>query len=708
MTQEWLNVADITPRIAYTATAGQTAFPVPFVFFENADLKVYRNGSLLTLGTHYTVAGAEQETGGSVTLTVGATAGDRILIMRVLVIEQTTHIPPSGPLDIPAINIQISKLIAIDQYLRFLIDRSIIVAPEDPTPTTPLPNAAARALKYLIFDSLGNPAVGNPSGLTTPVSTAMAPVVAASTLEIARSALRAADAATTSFVTATRSELKDVDTSAVSTSYLTEAGREGLFIWLAGDYSAQISADPQEGIYIKATAVAVTSGAWERVHTRGFCDVKWFGAKGDGYVTDDTAAIQACINFVGTLYKGTVWISPGGYRITSQLTLSTPLIEVAGPGCKVSSIKATVNNISLFTVTAARCAIRNLSIFQPVLCASQSALIYVGSGAVQCVFECLDLVGGWNCMLFGSGSANNTVRDVVARATNGGQIIDVQGGQFVSIHDCVLDHDWPVVVPNPSQFKGARGNLTAYAVGDVVTASGVYLQCRVAGATGSSIAPLLWYETDIVDGSVRWRLANTVGSCALRADTGAIRVRVVDTDHTGAFDTGIVISNSFGGAKPSEIMVSRCESSGVVFNGVAISAGNRITIENCEFNQPVGNASTQSAVIVSGASVYDVSITNCRAASGFDIGVYLGAGSGFQVMNNRLFCATGVKITGGVSKFSVCDNSTSSVDWGSASSGIVVDAGSSDYYVITGNITGLGSPVSDGGSGTHKTVSANW
>ena len=37
-----------TPRNTYTATAGQTAFTIGFEFFKVADVKVYKNGSLLT------------------------------------------------------------------------------------------------------------------------------------------------------------------------------------------------------------------------------------------------------------------------------------------------------------------------------------------------------------------------------------------------------------------------------------------------------------------------------------------------------------------------------------------------------------------------------------------------------------------------------------------------------------------------------------
>lgn len=124
MTAPWIDVSDTTPRIAYTATAGQIAFTVPFVFFESDDLRVYQNDVLLTLEVQYSVAGAEQ-TGGTVTLTTGTVLGDEITISRHVAIEQTSHVPVFGPLDVPSINIQFSKLIAILQQLEDELLRSL-------------------------------------------------------------------------------------------------------------------------------------------------------------------------------------------------------------------------------------------------------------------------------------------------------------------------------------------------------------------------------------------------------------------------------------------------------------------------------------------------------------------------------------------------------------------------------------------------------
>ncbi|ANK73725.1 hypothetical protein FA04_14515 [Ensifer adhaerens] len=112
---------------------------------------------------------------------------------------------------------------------------------------------------------------------------------------------------------ATRTALKAVDSTKVTTAYLREDGREGTFLWRSGDYSAEIAADTQEGVYIKADAIAATSGAWVR-DFNGTVRPQWYGAIGDG-VADDTAEISAAI-----ASGFNVDLSWGIYRITSKIT----------------------------------------------------------------------------------------------------------------------------------------------------------------------------------------------------------------------------------------------------------------------------------------------------------------------------------------------------------------------------------------------------
>ena len=58
-----INIANNNPRINYTATSGQTVFTVPFEFFDNTDIKVYIEGTLKTITTHYSVSGGNGSTG---------------------------------------------------------------------------------------------------------------------------------------------------------------------------------------------------------------------------------------------------------------------------------------------------------------------------------------------------------------------------------------------------------------------------------------------------------------------------------------------------------------------------------------------------------------------------------------------------------------------------------------------------------------------
>lgn len=93
-------------------------------------------------------------------------------------------------------------------------------------------------------------------------------------------------------VVATRAALRDLNTSRWKAAYLTEAGREGAFIWRAGNFSSNVAADTMEGIYIKADAVAATEGAWVRQFV-GQVSVMWFGA--GPAVADNTSIYNAII-----------------------------------------------------------------------------------------------------------------------------------------------------------------------------------------------------------------------------------------------------------------------------------------------------------------------------------------------------------------------------------------------------------------------------
>ena len=159
---------------------------------------------------------------------------------------------------------------------------------------------------------------------------------------------------------ATRTALASMPTDAPA--LLTEAGREGLFLFDSANLSARISADPQQGVFVaKASTPSGASGAWVRKYS-GPVDVRWFGAIADN-TTDCLAAINAAITFlrltqpVGNTYQcpnGTLLFPAGRFycsgtiQLKSQLTL---LGETIGAGGSATQIRFPANTAGIVVNT---------------------------------------------------------------------------------------------------------------------------------------------------------------------------------------------------------------------------------------------------------------------------------------------------------------------------------------------------------------------
>jgi len=193
-TQGWLNVSDVTPRIAYTASPGQAAFTVPFVFYDEADLRVYVDNVLQVLSTDYATSGALDEDGGSITLVAALAGGESVIILLSLTYEVTTHIPPSGPLDIASINLQFSKVVSMLQQIDTNRVRSLHQPDSDADDLNDLPIAATRASKFLAFDATGQP-MASAAPPSAPTSAFMATLLDDADAAAARATLGVIDQA---------------------------------------------------------------------------------------------------------------------------------------------------------------------------------------------------------------------------------------------------------------------------------------------------------------------------------------------------------------------------------------------------------------------------------------------------------------------------------------------------------------------------------
>ena len=120
-----ITISDTSPRVQYTASGSQTAFTVPFEFFNATDIKVIRTVSTTdttltynaspSSATQYSVAGAGESGGGSITLGGGATAGHKYTIYRDLPISRSTDFPNSGTFPIETLNTELDKIVAMMQ-----------------------------------------------------------------------------------------------------------------------------------------------------------------------------------------------------------------------------------------------------------------------------------------------------------------------------------------------------------------------------------------------------------------------------------------------------------------------------------------------------------------------------------------------------------------------------------------------------------------
>lgn len=149
----------------YTATAGQTVFDYDFPVLDADDLGVYQlpNGGTtetrLTRGTDYTVTGVGLEAGGTIVLTAGRAAGDRISIVGERTPRRATDFNEAGAFTAAALNLELDALTVVLQEAAAKAGRTLRLADGDADADLRLPVLAQRLGRVLRFD----PVTGAPT-----------------------------------------------------------------------------------------------------------------------------------------------------------------------------------------------------------------------------------------------------------------------------------------------------------------------------------------------------------------------------------------------------------------------------------------------------------------------------------------------------------------------------------------------------------------
>jgi parallel beta-helix repeat protein len=175
-----MTISTTESRISYNGNGVTTVFSFPYRFLVNGDLVVVEVSAAgvettKTLTTDYTITGAGDDAGGSVTMLAAPAVGTRLVIYRDTEVVQETDYVSGDPFPAETHERALDRLTMIAQEIGSDADRSIKVPVGDSSSlSTTLPASANRLDKFLVFD-----ATTGATELSTVTQTQVASAVAA-------------------------------------------------------------------------------------------------------------------------------------------------------------------------------------------------------------------------------------------------------------------------------------------------------------------------------------------------------------------------------------------------------------------------------------------------------------------------------------------------------------------------------------------------
>lgn len=311
-----MSVPSSTTWIQAALTSVPQTIPVTFVFQNSSDLLVLDSKTspptTLIQNSDYTVTGGSGSVG-NVTLIAGGTnavkVGDVITISRRVPLTQSEAFPPGGPATPQMVGRALDKLTELAQQVNLLAGNSLqFQGDESPSPAFSVLPLAARKNAFLAFDINGHPSFLNAASI---VSSVAAPL-AVSSIQALRAVL-----------------ITPVTNGApvnVLGYYVAGDGGGGPIRYLSKGQAPGTYTDNGSSVIVPIGGDGSAAWLWE---TSGLVNVRWFGAKGNA-IADDTATLQAAIDYCGASATGCLYI-PAGRYITNTLTLVRNLV-VFGDG----------------------------------------------------------------------------------------------------------------------------------------------------------------------------------------------------------------------------------------------------------------------------------------------------------------------------------------------------------------------------------------
>lgn len=321
-----MSLATTVNKVQYTANGSTTAFSFPYKFNTNGDLTVTETNlstgvdTIKTLTTDYTVTGAGNAGGGTVTFVTAPVNGRRITIERLVALTQETDYQPDDDFPAEVHEAALDKLTMIAQQLNAANARTLKAPVADSITLGTLPVDTLRANKALVFDATGQVGVSvdnyvdQATAAAASASAASSSASAASTS--ATNAASSASAASGSATSAASSASAAAASAASLTNVVTRTSATGAAVMPTGTTGERPT--PATGHFRFNSSLSQFEGyngtAWGAVGGGAT------GGTGNQVVYENDQTISADY----TLTAGKNGMSAGPITVNAGITLTVP------------------------------------------------------------------------------------------------------------------------------------------------------------------------------------------------------------------------------------------------------------------------------------------------------------------------------------------------------------------------------------------------
>lgn len=387
-----------------------------------------------------------------------------------------------------------------------------------------------------------------------------------------------------------------------------------------------------------------------------------FGAIGNG-VFDNSPAFTKAFTALSAGGGGLLIIPPGNFFVATGITIPNN-VYVIGSGINSTFIQSSKVDVNTVVVNSS-CGLENLSIFGKgtnfdtgTFGATNNALTLIGS---RSQIRNVAVAGGFYSIYATPGAVDTTLENTSASGGYGNANVANQGAIWFKPRCSFDSNQSGITLTNGPTFSNWAAT-TAYTVGQVVQNGSFYIQCSVAGTSGSVAPTNKNFLVSMTDGagSLRWLLWRPVTFSAVLIGNGSGENHFDETDFSGNYSASLTFDCAGGTPVGPGVTVV---SGGVLSAPISIISGYWIMFDKCEFG---------SDITISGSYTGAATITNNKAVAAA-VNINVGAtASNFLISDNNLGGGT-----------------------------ITVAAGASNHYRIANNVN---CTVADGGTGTDKII----